>query len=148
MWNKSKSLMLSIFCTRLFFLLLAAAVIFAPEVIVWFFGDSESMRAIYGYLRATIYTIAVPAAALLLCLHKLLMNLRKSVVFAQQNILMLRVISWCCIAAGVVALVSSFYYSSFWIVAIACAFFGLILRVIKNVFEQALEIKNENDFTI
>ena len=34
------------------------------------------------------------------------------------------------------------------VVVIAAAFFGLILRVIKNVFEQAIVIKEENDFTI
>jgi hypothetical protein len=26
--------------------------------------------------------------------------------------------------------------------------FGLIMRVLKNVFEKAVEIKSENDFTI
>jgi hypothetical protein len=26
--------------------------------------------------------------------------------------------------------------------------FGLIMRVLKNVFEKAVEIKTENDFTI
>ena len=31
---------------------------------------------------------------------------------------------------------------------IACAFMGLILRVVKNVFEQAVRIREENDFTI
>lgn len=148
MWNKSKSLMLSIFCTRLFLVLLLAAVIFAPQLIVWFFGDSAAMQQIHGYLRATVYMVAFPAAVLLFCLHKLLLNIRRNMVFESSNIRLLRMISWSCIAAGVVALVSSFYYSSFWIVAVACAFFGLILRVIKNVFEQALEIKNENDFTI
>lgn len=148
MWNKSKSLMLSIFCTRLFLVLLAIVVVFAPQVIRWFFGESEAMLSIHGYLRATIYTEAVPASAILLCLHRLLRNIRRNKVFEEENIRLLRVISWGSIAAGIVALVSAFYYSSFWIVAVACAFFGLILRVIKNVFEQALEIKNENDFTI
>ena len=32
--------------------------------------------------------------------------------------------------------------------AFAAAFFGLILRVVKNVIEQAVILKNENDFTI
>ena len=68
MWNKSKSLMLSIFCTRLFLVLLAIVVVFAPQVIRWFFGESEAMLSIHGYLRATIYAEAVPAAAILLCL--------------------------------------------------------------------------------
>jgi len=34
------------------------------------------------------------------------------------------------------------------LLAILAAFMGLILRVLKNVFEQAIEIKEENDLTI
>ena len=34
------------------------------------------------------------------------------------------------------------------VVMIACAFMGLILRVVKNVFEQAVALREENDFTI
>ena len=36
----------------------------------------------------------------------------------------------------------------FLLVAAAAAFVGLILRVVKNVFEQAVTLKDENDFTI
>jgi hypothetical protein len=32
--------------------------------------------------------------------------------------------------------------------AFAAIMFGLIMRVLKNVFEEAVEIKSENDFTI
>jgi hypothetical protein len=34
------------------------------------------------------------------------------------------------------------------LIFIAAAFIGLIIRVIKNVFEQAMELKAENDLTI
>ena len=34
------------------------------------------------------------------------------------------------------------------IVALAAAFFGIILRVVKNVFEQAVALQEENDYTI
>ena len=36
----------------------------------------------------------------------------------------------------------------FFIIAAAAAFFGLILRVLKIVFEEAVIIREENDFTI
>ena len=47
-----------------------------------------------------------------------------------------------------ILLVSGFYYILFVIGAVAAGFFGLILRVVKNVIEQAVILKNENDFTI
>ena len=81
-------------------------------------------------------------------MHRLLRNLRRERVFEQENVTLLRAISWLCIAVGVVTLVSGFYYTSFFLVAAAAAFCGLIVRVVKNVFEQAIEIKTENDYTI
>ena len=42
----------------------------------------------------------------------------------------------------------SFYYFPFFIVFIVMAFIGLILRIIKNIFEKAIIIKEENELTI
>ena len=36
----------------------------------------------------------------------------------------------------------------FLIVSAAAAFVGLILRVVKNVFAEAVRLKDENDYTI
>ena len=81
MWTKSKSLMLSIFCTRLFLVLLVAGVIFAPQIVAWYFGESPDAQAIHLAFRITIYCCAVPGLFLLLCLHRLLRNLRRERVF-------------------------------------------------------------------
>ena len=34
------------------------------------------------------------------------------------------------------------------IITFACGFMGLIVRVVKNILEEATAIKNENDFTV
>lgn len=144
-WNQSKSLMLSIFCTRLFMVLVVAAVLFAPELAWWYFG--QSLRVLP--FRVTIYCCAVPAVVLLLCLNGVLGNLKKGAIFVEENTKKLRLISWCCILLGLIALASGLlYYLSFIIVAVCAAFVGLIVRVVKNLLEQAIEIKSENDFTI
>ena len=54
----------------------------------------------------------------------------------------------CCFAASLIFIYFGFirYFALF--IVVAAAFFGLILRVVKNVFEQAIEIREENDFTI
>ncbi|MDF1496201.1 DUF2975 domain-containing protein [Caproiciproducens sp. CPB-2] len=148
MWNNSKSLTLSIFCTRLFAVLLAVGVCAAPAIVSWYFGDAPTIQALHLPFRVTIYLCAVPGFILLYCLNTLLKNIRVGSVFVLENTKMLRIISWSCIAAGVITFGSGFYYASFFIVAVACAFFALIIRVIKNVFEQAIELKSENDFTI
>ena len=40
------------------------------------------------------------------------------------------------------------YYMPFLLLSAAAAFVGLMLRVVKNAFAEAVNIKNENDYTI
>ena len=148
MWNCSKSLTLSIFCTRLFAALLVIGVCTAPTIANWYFGSAPSAQALHLPFRITIYLCAVPGFILLYCLNTLLKNIRVGNVFVNANTKMLRIISWSCIVVGLIAFASGFYYVSFFLVAVASAFFALIIRVIKNIFEQAIELKSENDFTI
>ena len=82
------------------------------------------------------------------CLHRLLRNISEEEVFIQENVRSLRIMSWCLIAAALVYLVGSLFDWYLVVFAAAAAFVGLILRVVKNVFAQAVELKNENDFTI
>ena len=51
-------------------------------------------------------------------------------------------------AGAAICLVSGFYYLPFFVVAACGAFMALIVRVIKNVFTEAIALKDENDFTI
>jgi Protein of unknown function (DUF3036). len=99
-------------------------------------------------LLATIYACSVPGLVALFSLDRLLANIKKKNVFIAKNVKHLRVISWCSFAVSAILFVSGFYYLLFLLVAVAAAFFGLILRVVKNVIEQAVTIKDENDFTI
>ena len=75
-------------------------------------------------------------------------NISEGEVFIPENVSILRLLSWCCIAAGLVCLFSALYYMPFLIVSAAAAFVGLILRVVKNVFAEAVRLKDENDYTI
>ena len=76
------------------------------------------------------------------------LNISEGEVFIPENVSILRLLSWCCIAAGLVCLFSALYYMPFLIVSAAAAFVGLILRVVKNVFAEAVRLKDENDYTI
>ena len=78
----------------------------------------------------------------------LLRNIRKGQPFVTQNVTMLRIISYCCFAEVLVFVYLAVLKPFAIIVLVACGFMGLILRVVKNVFEQAIEIREENDFTI
>lgn len=148
MWNEEKSLALSRFCVKLFLVLLTAAVCTAPLLVKWYLSFRPFLGDLRVYFCVTIYCCAVPGFILLFSLDRLLRNIRKQEVFERTNIRLLRRISWSCIAIGVMTFLSAFYYLPFLPVSVACAFMGLIIRIIKNVFEQAADIKSENDFTI
>ena len=108
-------------------------------------GKNDPVRI---YFLATTYTTAIPAAAALYMMNRLLANIKREEVFTEKNTGYLRGMSWCCLAAGLIFLISSFYYPAFFALCAAAVFMALILRVIKNVFAQAEEIKKENDYTI
>ena len=148
-WNKDKSVKLSQFCVVLFMVILAAICLFAPQLCRLLIRlrrwDEEIKLPLF---LASVYLSAVPAAAVLWALWRLLRNIRAGTVFIAENTALLRLVSWCCIAAGLVYLASTLYYMPFLILSAAAAFVGLMLRVVKNAFAEAVSIKHENDYTI
>lgn len=148
-WNSDKSVRLSKFCVYLFMALLAAVCIGAPWIFRWLIAvRAMNLKEMLPYFLVSAYTVAVPAAAALIDLRQLLQNIGAGNVFIEKNVAILRRLSWYCIVAGVICLVSTLYYMPFLLLAAAGAFIGLILRVVKNVFAEAVRLKTENDFTI
>ena len=100
------------------------------------------------YLPFIAVAIAAGFMALLVRLWQLLNNIRMQLVFDLRNVKLLRQVSWCCVGAGAVCLVSCLYYLPFIAVAIAAGFMALIVRIVKNIFQQAIDMKAELDLTI
>lgn len=149
MWNDEKSLTLSKLCILLFMALLLCTVVFAPWLIRWFLSFSQAeLQGTQSYFLATIYVGSVPAAYLLISLLRLLRRIQLEQVFITENVERLRRISWSCFAGAVISLVSAFYYFPWIFLAVAAAFMGLIVRVVKNVVAQAVLLKEEVDHTI
>ncbi|OUN94473.1 DUF2975 domain-containing protein [Blautia sp. An46] len=148
-WNDDKSLLLTRVCVWLSAVALVLLCVSAPWLFSWFIQKRLILPPqSRDYFLVTTYTVAVPAAIALYMMNRLLANIRKEEVFTEKNTRYLRGMSWCCLAAGLIFLVSSFYYLPFFALCAAAVFMALILRVIKNVFAQAEEIKKENDYTI
>lgn len=148
-WNDDKSLLLIRVCVWLSAAALVLLCVSAPWLFSWFIQKRLILPPqSRDYFLVTTYTVAVPAAVTLYMMNRLLANIRKEEVFTEKNTRYLRGMSWCCLAAGLIFLVSSFYYLPFFALCAAAVFMALILRVIKNVFAQAEEIKKENDYTI
>lgn len=147
MWNRDKSLQLSIISVKLF---IAIGVVFL-------IGGYPITNSYVAYIHQTgpFYTILITGYICLLFaffifhyLLKLLTNIKHDQVFIEANEQYLRKISWLCMSVAFVCLLASFGYVTFVLVAIVFAFIALILRVVKNVIAQAIILKSENDFTI
>jgi len=148
MWTKPKSLYLSSFLIKLFIVLLVICTFTLPFIVSWYIDVANKEEIIFYPLLVTLYSSLVPFAIALLCLNRLLENVKKGLVFVQDNVKAMRLISWCCFAVTFIFIVFGFYYILSLLLSIMAALVGLMLRVLKNLFEQAIAIKEENDFTI
>lgn len=149
MWSGEKSIGLSKLCILLFICALIIVVVSSPWLTHWFVGFSQNeLGGTESFFMATIYLGAIPAAYLLYNLLTLIRRIETGQVFIAANVERLRRISWSCFLGAGLALVSTFYYIPWLFVFVAAAFMGLIVRVVKNVVAQAVELKNEADYTI
>ena len=155
MWTKDKSLFLSRILTVAAAAVCVFIAFFIPTISEWYEYEMAFEAAsifdrstMFLPMCITMYICVALALAALWNLHVLLGNISRDKVFVEKNTTCLRRISWICMAAGVVLMVFGLWSTIFAFIGMAALMFGLIMRVLKNVFDKAVEIKSENDFTI
>lgn len=149
MWNKKRSITLSKLFILLFMGLLLVTVVFAPLLTRWYFNFPRPVLfETERYFLATIYIGSAPAAYLMYNLLRLIRRIQAEQVFIAENVEYLRRISWTCFTGSGIALVSVIYYLPWVFLAVAAAFMGLIVRIVKNVVAQAVELQDEVDSII
>jgi hypothetical protein len=150
-WNQNKSITLSQLCIVLFALLLGALDVGGYWLTGWFVRFSQPLAPGRDQvmLLIVLYLCSILGWVLLYALWRLLGRLRVGDVFSSGNVRLLRMTSWCCLGACGICLVGGVVcYPLLGLIAIAAGFVGLIVRIVKNVFEQAIAMKDELDFTI
>lgn len=149
MWNGEKSISLSKLCVLVFAVMLICTVLSAPWLVRRLMDFSRAdLVGKEVFFLSTIYSGSIPASVLLFCLYHLLRHIELEQVFIVTNVEYLRRISWSCFAGAIICFASTLYYFPWVFVAVAAAFMGLIVRVVKNVVAQAVELKNESELTI
>lgn len=147
MWKKEYSLLLSKICTVVAIAALAGILAGAP----WLFSFMREKLAFNQYAACMTvgYAVGFILCFALVRLYALLRNIGKEKVFTAANTAHIRAVSWCCWAAALILLVGSFScHLVVLVLSLAAAFAGLVLRVMKNVFAEAVAIKEEHDYTI
>ncbi|MBR4578254.1 MAG: DUF2975 domain-containing protein [Oscillospiraceae bacterium] len=147
-WTKDKSLLLSQGCVLLFAALLLALDVGAPWLARWLgaYGAQEQPGA--AALLVCIYAGSVFAWLCLWELWRLLGAIRRGLVFTEENVRAMRRVSWCCVGAAAVALCAALWYPSMLVICAAAGFMALIVRIVKNAFQQAMAMKDELDLTV
>lgn len=143
--------------------ILLAAVVF----VMWFITtgtitwDGDSFKLIEEFqvrlLSFPFYAVVPAGYAALVCIDKLLTNIKKDLVFEAETLKYLNIISYACVYASVVGIVSVIislvsdvydFIIVFSLLSLGELFMAIVLQVIKQVFRKAIDIKEENELTI
>ena len=121
-----------------------------PAFFRWFYYTLNGIyaEAVIKTVVTAFYFCAPFAAAALFLLIRLLLNIRKDKTFISDNVLYIRIISYCCYCVMIVTAVFGFKYFPLYVITFAMAVVGTLLRVMKNILQSAVEIKEENELTI
>ncbi len=152
MWNSKKSVKLSLVVCFLTIIAIVIVSVFANGFAVKYFdyfdkSDHSQYLKYIGFIYS-FYISAVFGIVAVISLIKMLFRIKNGNPFCKENVKSLKIISWCCFIVALVTLTGSFFYIPLIIVTVAAGFFGLILRVVKNVIQSAVELREENDLTI
>lgn len=147
-WLNSKSVLFSRVCVLLFALLLAGLDLGCWPIVNWFVAlRGMDRQAVWGIL-AVLLLCSVFGWILLAAMWRLLDQLRQGRVFTEENVRLLQRVSLCCAAAAGICVFGCFFYLPFLIAAAAAGFMALIVRIVRNVFQKALDMKNELDLMV
>ncbi len=153
MWKSKYSVVLSLTLCIGVALTLIVSLFMIPTIAEGYFGAWHGFgEEVVDMVTRTVLICYYPSAILglvaLAALIKMLLNIKAEKTFIAENVTALRVISWCCFIVSAICIWGMNRYVSLCFVAAAAGFVGVILRVVKNVMQSAVEIKSENDLTI
>jgi hypothetical protein len=156
--SKSASLTLSLVIA----FAVIAVTVFLMAAMPFFIESAPIMQGIMDYFEGAellciggeiyywcwLYVLMLTVVACCAVLIKLLLHIRKGLVFSDTTVSCIRFVSWGCMLIAAACVIVSYFFHMAYVFALAAAFLGLCLRIVKNVIEEANEIKNENDLTV
>ena len=149
MYDKYKSSIVSIIATFIFAALVIAACVLLPFFVKMYLGDAyETAAGIKTALYICLYISGASSLMISYLLLRVLFNIRKNIVFDRRNVKYTRYISWCCFVVCAAFFALGFFIRFSFVISFAAAFIGLIVRVVKNLLNEAVDIKEENDLTV
>lgn len=151
-WDARKSVTLTRYVVILAVLGSAVMTVCGPWLVSWLTTTRQlnvSGPAVDIALLVLGYACAALAFWMLYNLYRFLTRVEQGQVFVPQTVTALRRISGCCAGAAALCLpVGIVVYLPFCFLAVAAGFMALLVLVLKDAFAQAVQMKDELDFTI
>ena len=153
--SRKMSVNISMVLTVILFFGIAICAFVMPDIADLFgqIADSYSLRGEVSPAEVTAvlvvgYIVIRFACAADVMMFFLLLRVKKGLVFTKESVSLIRGVSWAAVACGVLFASVGYMFYVVFAVAAAMLFLGLCVRVVKNVVEEATEIKSENDLTV
>ncbi len=146
MHDYRKSVKFTLYLTYAAMAITALITVFMPLAVQWFVEIRGKDPNLATSIMITCYPCMPFAAVMLYSLRKLLLNMLDGLVLGDANVRLLRTISICCLGASVIMILGGFRYMPFYISGFAAAAGALVVCVIKNVFDCALQMQREEEF--
>lgn len=147
MQHYKKSLLLTLYIDRIGLVVWCVSLFLVP-LMARYYDMYSHKESIFVQFTVVAYLAMIPAFVILFLLNSLLSNIGRGEIFERKNVTVLRVISYCCFAIAVIAAVMAIWRILATVIVFAFGFVGLLLRVLKNVFEEAIVLREENDLTV
>lgn len=155
MKKRKTSAILSLSICVFFTAVLLGLVFTFPKFFQWLYVSYHGLDMTDAITTQNVHTvtaafyICVPfAGAALYSLIRLMTRVIKDEVFVKSTVNYLQTISLCCYAVFLITCGFGFRYVPLFVIALAMVVVGTLLRVVKNVMQSAVELREENDLTI
>lgn len=149
------SISITLVISVLFFVACVVGMFFMPaltDVLIEAHNNSASVARISAgsgdVILGLIFAVFSVAVLTDILLFLLLIRGRGGKVFTTRSVSLIRGVAWCCFLLCILFCGLGRYFPIAFAVAFIAVFLGLCLRVVKNVIEEAPEIKSENDLTV
>ena len=153
--NRKVSVWISLVLTVVMFAAVVALAFILPTFTDYLIGlpDNTGERlTMTDAQRTMIHVAAYGEVAIMLIglglLFALLLLVQKGKIFTPAAVTLIRLISWCLIFMGLILVAVTFFFTLAVFFGVAIMFLGLTIRVVKNVIEEAVFLKEENDLTV
>ena len=119
-----------------------------PFLLRWYCNLRYLPKDTFYVLLVGFYCCAVFILSALFAMECLLRNVLDAQIFVVNNIRYLHRIKRCCGMISLICFPISFIYLPLWLIVIIMAFLYLVVRVLVQVMDAAVAIREENDLTI